>query len=721
MAGIAHDRRVDRNRPAITVAGLRHVADRLGAAIQNRFVAERTRWVLCVPVLLGIGIASYFSLADEPQTWLGPGLVVAALVLVVVLRRHQITLALACLAFLVALGFGAAQMRTLAIDAPILDRKLGPVSVIGNLARIEARPNGSRLWINKPVIDRLSPENTPIKIRITVAKPLRHLSPGDRIKVRAVLHPPAGPAAPKAFDFARQAYFLQLGAVGYAVQSPALIRKAAVTGFTVRLATLRQYLTGRIHGALPGTTGTIAAALMTGERGAIPQDVLTAIRESGLAHLLAISGLHIGLIAGLLFFSLRLCLAIRERTALRQPIKKWAAVAALLGSLGYLLISGSTLPTQRAFMMLCFVMLAILIDRSAISMNLVAWAATVILLIAPESLMNVSFQMSFAAVTALVAVYEYSLVRRMTGKRESKSKRAMLYFSAVLLTTLVAGLATAPFALYHFNQIALYGLLANALAVPLTALWIMPCAILGFLLMPVGLEHWPLIPMGWGIDGVVAIAFFVQALPGSIAALPAMPSWALGFIVAGGLWLCLWLTAWRFCGLIAVAIGLVGIGSVQTPDILISETGKMVAIKQGEDRLAFVFPPRGFVAETWLRRSGQRVFPGRAGDALAPRATGTRCDGLGCVIRSKGHVIAVVHDVAALSDDCARATLILSRVPVKRTHCPRPEKIVDRFALWRNGAHALWLTTHNVRVESVASVGGRRPWSRYPRTVRKNQ
>ena len=189
------------------------------------------------------------------------------------------------------------------------------------------------------------------------------------------------------------------------------------------------------------------------------------MRESGLAHLLAISGLHIGLVAGLLFFFVRLCLALWERGALRYPIKKWAAVAALLASLGYLLISGSTLPTQRAFLMLCFVTLAVLIDRSAISMYLVAWAAAVILLIVPENLMNVSFQMSFAAVTALVAVYEFSVLRRLAGTRAGRAKRVSLYFLAVLLTTLVAGLATAPFALYHFNQIALYGMLANFLPV----------------------------------------------------------------------------------------------------------------------------------------------------------------------------------------------------------------------------------------------------------------
>lgn len=460
---------------------------------------------------------------------------------------------------------------------------------------------------------------------------------------------------------------------------------------------------------------------LTGERGAIPEHVLTSMRESGLAHLLAISGLHIGLVAGLLFFFVRLCLALWERGALRYPIKKWAAVAALLASLGYLLISGSTLPTQRAFLMLCFVTLAVLIDRSAISMYLVAWAAAVILLIAPENLMNVSFQMSFAAVTALVAVYEFSVLRRLAGTRAGRAKRVSLYFLAVLLTTLVAGLATAPFALYHFNQIALYGMLANFLAVPLTALWIMPCAILGFILMPLGLEHWALIPMGWGIDGVIAIAQFVQSLPGAVAALPSMPSWALGLVAIGGLWLCLWLTSWRFYGIVPIVAGFAAIAWVETPDILVSDTGKLVAVKQNNGLLAFTARPKGFVSETWLRRAGIRVSPGVQRGREAPRLSRDQCDRLGCIVRSKGHVIALVYNLAALPDDCAAANLIISRVPVSRRRCTGPVEIIDRFSVWRNGAHALWLSADGIRTENAATRGGKRPWSRYPRTRRHNQ
>lgn len=311
--------------------------------------------------------------------------------------------------------------------------------------------------------------------------------------------------------------------------------------------------------ALPGPEGAIAAALMTGERGAIPEKLLSAMRDSGLAHLLAISGLHIGLIGGFIFFAVRLCLAASERLALRWPIKKFAAVAAFFGCLAYLLISGMTLPTQRAFLMLSLVMLANLIDRSAISMNLVAWAAAVILLVFPESLMSVSFQMSFAAVIALVAFYEAATARTvLTSGRRSKVMRFVLYFGAVLMTTVIATLATAPFAVFHFNRLALLGVMANMVALPLAALWIMPLALISFVMMPFGLEAGPLFLMGWGIEQVLAVAIAVQAMPGAIALIPAVPGWTLGVIALGGLWLCLWRTRWRFVGVVPLIVGIFG-------------------------------------------------------------------------------------------------------------------------------------------------------------------
>lgn len=705
---------VSRSRPA--GLGL------LVAFMRRSLAAERARWALWIPVFIGIGIAVYFALDREPAVWAGPACVGGALAGVFCARRRPAALIAAWAVALAAIGFSAAQLQTARVAAPVLERKLGPVRIEARVSHVEVLTTGRRLWLDEPAIRRLTADRTPVRIRVKVAGAGPALQPGDRIRVIAVLHPPSGPAAPGAFDFARRAWFLRLGAVGYAVRAPDLLGRPPGTPWTIRLASVRQHVTERIQTALPGRAGAVAAALMTGERGAIPEDALAAMRDSGLAHLLAISGLHIGLVGGLLFFAVRLGLAAWERVALRHAIKKWAAVAALIGSFGYLLISGATLPTQRAFLMLCLVMLAVMIDRLPISMNLVAWAAGVILLIAPESLMSVSFQMSFAAVVALVAVYETALSSHLgRGGAAGPFRRAWLYLGAVLLTTLVAGLATAPFALFHFNRIALYGMLANFVAVPLTALWIMPWAVAAFILMPVGLESVALRPMGWGIEGVLAVAQTVQALPGAAAAWPAMPSWSLGAIAAGGLWLCLWRRPWRALGALPVVAGLAGAAVADSPDILIGESGKMVALKQADGSLAFAARARGFVAETWVRRSGA-ALPPVTGKALpVPLWPAARCDAVGCVVRTRGHVVAVAQRTAALRDDCAAATILLSRVPVRDHQCRGPKIIVDRFDLWRNGAHALWLEPDGVRVESVGSSGGRRPWSRHPRGRSRRQ
>jgi competence protein ComEC len=330
------------------------------------------------------------------------------------------------------------------------------------------------------------------------------------VRLRAVLMPPAGPAAPGAYDFARAAWFKEIGAVGYAMSRAEVVAVGERNGLAPHIAGWRRSLALHLREQMPGQAGAVAAALMTGDRGAIPEGTLQDMRDAGLAHLLAISGLHVGLIAGWLFFSVRFLLALIPGLALRAPIKKWAAAAALLGAFAYMLLTGATVPTQRTFLMLALVMAAVMLDRVAISFRLLAWAAVAVLLWAPESLLSVSFQMSFAAVVGLTAIYEGLGPAVMRWRSDGgRAKRLSLYLGAVLLTTLVASLTTAPFALYHFNRVAMYGLAANLVAVPLTALWVMPSALAAYVLMPLGWEQLALVPMGLGIQAMLAVAHAV--------------------------------------------------------------------------------------------------------------------------------------------------------------------------------------------------------------------
>jgi competence protein ComEC len=537
--------------------------------------------------------------------------------------------------------------------------------------------------------------------------------------VRAVLNPPAPPVAPGAFDFQRQSYFQSLGAVGFAVSPARLVAKSEEKGFaslSLWLATLRMTVAERVREHLNGATGAVVVALMTGERGAIPKSTMTAIRDSGLAHLLAISGLHIGLIAGFLFVGVRGILAFLPSVALRYPIKKWAALASILGAGGYVLLAGATVPSQRAFLMIGLVLMAVVTDRRGLSMRLVAWAAVVTMFLQPESLLGASFQLSFAAAIALVATYEVVYEARPFGTEPPTFLgRILLYLGGVALTTMVAGLATAPLALFHFNRLADYGLAANVLAVPVTALWIMPCALGALLLMPVGLSGLALTPMGWGVDVVIWVAERVASWPGAVTLLSPMPTWGLAFVALGGLWLCLWRSLWRFWGLVGVIAGMATLLVVESPDVLVDGRGKLLAVRGYTGSLAVSsLRSAPFTRDSWLRRGGQELSA-----SLWPRNGFSddghlACDLLGCIYHTSGHVVALVQRPEALSEDCRAANVVIGTVPI-RGLCPAAQIIVDRFDLWRNGAYSLWLKQGSVRVESVNGLRGDRPWVLRPR------
>ncbi len=368
----------------------------------REIAAQRDRWVLWLAPALGLGIAVYFALPAEPAGWLG---LACALLMVpaVGLYRHGAAPAL-LVAGVAGLGFGVAQLRTATVAAPVLDKRLGPVMVEGLIEA--ASPDGVggwRLRLADPLIVGHDPASSPRRIRIRVRRAAADPAPGTRLRALAILQPPPEPAAPGAFDFARRAYFDGIGAVGFALGTAQVAPGPDTPGLRAAINGLRHAVTARILAALPAPENAIAAALTTGERRAIPPEILAAIRDSGLAHLLAISGLHFALVAGLLFGVLRGAMASVPALALRYPIKKWAAVGAFIGALGYLVISGASIPTQRAFLMLGIVLLAIILDRNPISMRLVAVSGAVVLLISPESVLSASFQLSFAAVVALVA------------------------------------------------------------------------------------------------------------------------------------------------------------------------------------------------------------------------------------------------------------------------------------------------------------------------------
>ena len=697
--------------------------------IQNLISQERDRWVLWLPIGMGVGICLYFWLPTEPAVWVGPLIFAIGGLSGLTLHKTKMgapmgPMILAIMLTTVGLGVTAATFRTQDVRAIVLQRNIGPTILTGRIEKVETFPVGVRVFLKNPRISGLQPYQTPHRLSLRLRGKQPDFWPGDWIRVRAKLSSPSPPVAPGAFDFQRQAYFRGVGAVGFGLGQAQIVATTTDNGgdgSAYFIARLRHDITERITKALPGAKGGLAAALMTGEKKAVDKSIVQDLRDAGLAHLLSISGLHVGLVAGIIFAGLRLTLALISYVGLRYPIKKWAAVAAIVGAFLYALIAGATLPTQRAFLMLSFALVAVIVDRRGISMRSLAWAAVAVLLIQPESLLGPSFQMSFAAVMALIAVYEgVTLVSQRRHHAPTKVphwlRTAALYVIGVGLTTLVAGLATAPYSAFHFNRIADYGLAANLIAVPITALWVMPWAVVAFVLMGLGLEGVALNIMGWGLDLVIYVSQTVSHWPGSITLIPAVPDWGLISISLGLIWLCLWQRIWRVLGVIPIVIGATSLLFVTPPDLLIDGQGKVIALRSDAGDLQFsTLIQAKRTREAWLRRAGQQKM-GTFGLAATGHANHINCDITGCLYRNHQQTIAIVHSPPALIEDCWSADVVVSLAPVRR-YCPAP-LVIDRFDLWRKGTHALWITDNGIEVRTVNGGRGDRPWVLNPEKTR---
>ena len=690
-------------RAAAALAAIRPAA--LGAGFAAALLAERERWALWLPVALASGVGLYFVLPVEPPLWLGLALAVAGLAATAGLHG-RLAGVVAAVFLALTLGFALGEMRSRAVSAPMLDRSLGPVGVEGRVVELDHRDGSIRLTLDRLAIPRLAPQRTPERARISLRGVRPEIAIGSRVRVTAILRPPPEPAQPGAFDFQRQAFFERLGATGFATGPVSVLRADPPSGpvESVRLwiAEVRKKVTERLMASLPGAVGAVAASLVTGEQGPIPANDMQAIRDSGLAHLLSISGLHMSLVVGLVFFVIRGGLALVEPLALRWPTKKIAAVVALIVGFLYLQLSGASPPTQRSFLMVAIVLLAVLIDRQAISMRTIAWAAAAVLVVAPESLVGASFQMSFAAVVALIAVFA-STGERLAALRADSGvvRRGLLHLGGLSLASIVATLATAPFIIFHFNRLPLYSLVANLLAIPVAELWVMPWGVIALLLMPLGADGWALAPMGWGIEAILWISRWTAALPGAVIMLPEMPLAALLAMAFGGLWLCLWQGRIRWLGVAGIVAGLAIAAMSRPPDFLISTDGKLIGARGEDGDLALSRRRAGFMTDTWLRRQGQ--------DATADWAALWRCGDAGCS-RAYGPVeVVLVRTPNERRLACLReGIVVVATLPAR--YCQAPRLVIDVIDLRADGTHALRFDGNRVEVETVRGSRGQRPW-----------
>ena len=694
------------------------VSDLQSAAI--RFTGlDRAGWggiTVWLPVGLGLGIAIYFNSPSEPDWHLALLVVVAGSVIglagAAFARTWPPLIPIGLLVFAVSAGFAVASFRTSAVSAPVLERPLIGVFLEGTVLSIERRPESARLIVEVTRLAWLDPSERPERVRIVSKRLPAEIRPGDRLRATVGLRPPPAPAMPGAYDFQRRAFFEKIGAVGFtmgAISSEAV--KDRGLDIPLALERARDQASTIIRATLSSPAGPLAAALLTGDRSGIGESDLAALRDSGLAHLLAISGLHLGLVAGIVFFLSRALLAAIESIALAYPIKKCAALIALAAAFAYLLLTGWSAPTLRAFIMTGLVLLAVILDRRAISMRLVGLAAGLILLTTPEALMGASFQLSFAAVTALVAVYETRHPERpmVDGNRPLLGKVGLWLFY-LSLTTIIATLATAPLAAIHFNRVAVYGLLANLLAVPIATFWVMPMGLAALLMLPLGLHAWPLDLMAAGINAIMGIAHSVADLPGAVISLPTPHGVTLPLLAAAGVVAAL-CRGWpsRLGLILAVSTLPISLLLTTPPDLIIGPDARYAAVRH-LDKLILLDGSGGrFLAESWSRRTGMPVQP-----VDADTEPSVRCDDIGCIVRRNGHILAISRHRQGLVEDCRRADLLIDMDPhaSRRAARPCPPLIWTARSWPRQGSAVVWLQTpHQPKIITDRDSRGNRPWT----------
>lgn len=564
-------------------------------AISDALSAQMRTLIYFVPVLLGTGIALYFAWPREP-TLLTPVLLACLFLALFVWLRDlgrgagaytpHILAVLAC--FWLTLGFTAAKFRAEMVWSPMINAPIGPVWVDGTIAALEqlSGGKGQRLILNDLVIRDLPPEDTPYSVRLSVRKGGEGLQAGARINVLAKFEPPSTPTTPGGFDFRRHAYFNRIGGYGYALGAPQIRAVPETHGVGDVFEGWRNAITAQVNAALPARQAGIVAALLTGERAAIADDDWNALRDSGLAHLLAISGSNVDMVAIIVFFMARLIMAAIPRLALYHPIKKYAAVIAFAVTLLYVLLIWPSTPTFRALLTITIVLSAILLDRSPISLRLVCVTSSIVLLGWPEQLLSPSFQLSFAAVTALIAVFEWwGPWLKRTHRDAGIFKRGAMYVLGICGTTVVATLATAPISAFHFQNLAIYGVLANALAVPLMTFVIMPLGLITYLFMPFGAAGPLLHVLGITNDWILGIAYWTAGLPGAHIAPPAIPLSALLCIVAAGLFLCLLSRTFKLLAALPLCAAIVIIVTHTQSDAMIAQDGRVFMVR-GADGVA---------------------------------------------------------------------------------------------------------------------------------------
>lgn len=652
--------------------GRPYLAERL-ATLATLIAAERGpgRLLPWLAIAFGAGIAVYFTATHEPVWWVAA---LTALVLCGIayrVRAHARVFAATALGAAMLCGFAIASIKAVLVAHPVLTRTAYSVSLKGFVEGREVRETSDRIVVRVTDMSAIRGTEKLTRVRLSVRKK-ETPTVGAHIELKARLMPPPQPQRPGGYDFARDLYFQGIGATGFALgHIKETAPDAAQGGWRLRIASalqnIRDGVDARIAQVMQGDTRAIASALLTGRRDAITTPVNDAMFISGLGHVLSISGYHMAVVAGIVFFVLRALAALIAPFNARYHAKKWVAGAALLAATFYLALSGAEVATQRSYFMTAIVLIGVMVDRRAITLRTLTIAAFAVLLLAPEAVVHPSFQMSFAATLGLVALIEHGMPRLFAAHDSGMAARAALWggreIAVLALASLIAGAATMPYAAFHFHRIAPYGVLANLAAMPVVSGIVMPMGLLGMLAIPFGLDA----PCWWLMEGgilwMIAVAQWVAALPGALINIHAFGTGAMALASLGLVMMGLLHTRLRWLGAPVVGIAVIWAGMTPRPDVLIASDGASLALRGKDgDLIALRASRDAFALREWLAADGD---PRNPRDAALN--AGTACDKSACMAPMRdGAQVALVMKPEALAEECARADLIVSAVAPPR-------------------------------------------------------
>ncbi len=700
---------IDQFEFRITFQKLKEYLLRAESKIEAKLAEESDQLPLWIPAGLAVGIIIWEFFGNDAlwHVFAFAGLIILA----AYIRRERMRWAflLKSAAVCLLIGFLAIMAKSATVAAPPL-QKTQISQIYGRIVKVEQLTARQKVRFE---LETGGHANLPSKIRVNLTpeqfKP--EFTVGSIINLRARLVPPAGPSLPGAYDFARRAWFLEIGATG-TVLGPITLYK--ISNSESALGKTRYWIADKVEKALPGDSGAIALALATGEQGKISDDDAEAMRNSGLAHLLSISGLHVTAVVGAVFVLMSRVLALFPYFALRQPVPIYAACAAAIAAIGYTLLTGAQVPTLRSCVAALMILAALALGRDALSLRLVAFGAAVILLFWPEALAGPSFQLSFAAVATIIVLHDSNWMRSIAlrGADRGIFYRLFLGLFSLLLTGLAIEIVLAPIALFHFHKTGLYGALANIVAIPLTTFIIMPFEALGifFDLAGLGAPFWWV--AGQGISAILWIAHYVSDLPGAIAMFPSMPSWAFGIIVLGAFWFGAMKTKIRWLGIPLCILGATGILAAPYPDILVTGDGKHLAITDTEGRFTILRPKAGeYIRDTLQENAGIDTDPIAIEDW-----PGANCSPDTCVVNLRRgerdwNLLAIRTRYAIpameLAAACKRVDIVVSDRWLPYSCKPRWIK-ADRSLLEQTGGLAFYLPAG--RVNTVSQQSRNSPW-----------